>query len=266
MCERLMVFFLFPVSVLAAEAITPNQESAETPRQVESAVPADHWASSGFKWGCDLLRLVNDGLVQKEVAVTETQRARITEVANEYLDALARAAHKHEQLRAPNGPIRKVIPVELKRKQTELMKRCGAKAVGLLSAEQQKRLLEVLFQLRSVEVFYSPDVAATLELTEGQKAEIAEIRQSVLGEARELHRKFMGQERNPKALEEHIERLFDKAKQRAVDTLNSRQKERFEAYHGPDINLSRRHLRLEIRKRPVGGPGAAPDRPDGKRN
>ena len=239
---------MFALSALALGRAESEAQTQKSSTKVQSQQALIDYAGSGKKWGYNLLILLNDRVVQRELAITQRQRASLAKLGNEFLDAFGPLVRKRRQEQGGTATQEEARLAEFARERASLVEHFGKKTVKLLSDQQRERLGQVVFQLRGVEILDYPDVANTLQLTDEQKAQIAENRVWIIREARKLHKLFMEERQDRKRFEEGLDEVFEQAKQQAIGTLNAQQRQLLEALHGPSIGFSRRDLRLEIRR------------------
>ena len=232
-------------------------QAFEGPADTGETETATTCAGCGSKWGYALLYLVNDGLVQRELKLTEEQKHGITKLNHQYMESVLALQRGIQHADAPSQPQERASST-FPKKHKQVVERVGKEAVGLLRDEQQKRLAQIVIQLRSVEILYYPEIADSLQLTDEQRSRIGDIRSWTIREARRLNAEIKVKQRNKELFELHVDKMFEEGERRAVELLTPQQRTQFEALQGPSIGFSRRHLRLEMS-------GKAPAATDGSR-
>ncbi len=249
MCALHPVIFVVLHGLNALGAIAGATENAtSSPSEIANTFLGASGIESGVLWGYQVIFLLNDPAVQHEIDLTPQQRIAMRRLSDAYLDATVGrprdAAEGKTTLSEKSDSAREAFWKLV----AENVKTFGAKSVGILSQKQKARMVQVVFQLRSVEIFHYPEVAKCLRLTEGQTAEIERIRTSVIEEARALQSEFMRKKWDRRSFDASVDRLMEHAKSRAVRTLTDIQRETLAQIEGRKNGFSRWQLVMEIRK------------------
>ena len=190
----------------------------------------------------DLLREPN---VQDELAITVAQRNRIddamAEVRSEQLQWLAKT-------RRSNGATRGQLSKAFSDKRDEIAK----DVVDGLKPAQSQRLREIALQMSGVTVLDDEKVASRLEITEDQRAKLAEVTK----QARLLKRQLKTDVRNGNVpVGKYLEKRLGIGKEeqvKALAVLTADQRSAFDKLKGEKFAQPRRVVRMTI-ARPEGG-------------
>jgi hypothetical protein len=116
--------------------------------------------------------LVGQESVKKELKVSEEQGKKLEEFAT--------------QMREKRQGLRDLDPEERRAKMAELNKE-SEKALGeILTAEQNKRLKQISYQISGARAFNNPDVVSALKITDEQKSDLQKINQEAMTQIQEL--------------------------------------------------------------------------------
>jgi hypothetical protein len=241
--------------LLAALYCAPDGTSAaaETFVRCESTV-ADASATTppGTKWGYYYFLLLLDPNVQKEVGLAKPQLDRIETLKADFLDrvkdqAKGSAAGEGATPRAKNNA-RAAVP-EKAGPTVDLFGPLSNKAINLLSDRQKVRLGQVIFQLRTIEIFFYPEVAKYLEFTGNQNKEVAAIRLALIDELRAMHARYVVKEKNSLEFQRQSFRLMQDGRARLLKTFNAEQIHELKGLEGKKIPFDQTNLKFEMHRK-----------------
>lgn len=118
-------------------------------------------ASSGMPGSLQVLLRAD---VQYDLKLTQTQKSRIETIRQKEGQAIAASAGK------------KVNPPVSRKDLEQRIAEDNRQAENVLTDDQKKRLQEIKLQLRGSTAILDPDVQKELDITEGQKAQIQDLR------------------------------------------------------------------------------------------
>lgn len=239
---------MLAVSVAAGTGGTgdPGPSKASPPTGVNREFSVKSELGFGLRWGYSVLFLVNEKNVQKELQLTPEQMLAITRFAGEYLDSLRLFAEENrETINGKPGPVQ---ADRMREKQTALLIKYGDASLNVLSAEQQRRLEQVAFQLCGFEAFRYREVMEDLNLSETQKSQIVSIRNWLISECKAVHSEHVQQRHDVSGFREAVDRILAEAKERSLATLTPEQRQLFKSMEGPRIGFARHDLAMRIQK------------------
>lgn len=140
---------------LSASALAQDEGSAGQSSQLLTV------ASSGMPGSLQVLLRPD---VQYDLKLAQTQKSRIETIRQKEGQAIAAAAAK------------KANPPVSRRDLDQRIVEDNRLAESVLTDDQKKRLLEIKLQLRGSTAILDPDVQKELDITDGQKAQIQDLR------------------------------------------------------------------------------------------
>ncbi|MEX2175314.1 MAG: hypothetical protein WD872_13210 [Pirellulaceae bacterium] len=210
-----------------------------------AAAPAQAQRGRGFGRTNSLASLAGSEAVQKELGVGAAETAKLEQLADEYREALQQemsAAGLSDAFRGlgdlPQAE-RDAKMIELRSKSAEASKKVNEKfepkLKDALTADQFKRLQEIVIQSAGVAALASPDVVKNLGLSDEQQKKIAEV---AAGHERAQRELFAGAEGDFQALRPKLAELTKETETKASDVLTGEQKEKFAALKGKPFDLA----------------------------
>lgn len=199
--------------------------------------------------GYELLLLLSEAHVQAELRLTADERREIARLADECLQKAGPIylAGRNHAGKSPDIAARQEAEADEVRRQ--IMVEYGGLAAHSLSTAQRERFDQVLFQLRSLEVYSLPEFIRALALTPEQQSRIAQIRREVVGVMSALRRSWRDKRIDRSEYEEKVHQGLV-ASEEAIDAvLTSEQRDKVATWRGPRLAFGRMHLRLGIRAR-----------------
>jgi len=190
----------------------------------------------------DLFRLIGIEQVQKEIGLTDEQKAELDKLREEMRrDRGAREGM--EGLRDLSPEERRERMEEMRKKfQEEAAKRAKeteAKLAELLKPEQLLRLKQIQLQLGGVYVLQRPEVAEHLGLSEDQKTQLKTISDESAEEMRKLFGSARGQDVDREKIREQMQQLNADVQKKSMAVLNDEQKQKFAEMMGEPFELDR---------------------------
>jgi hypothetical protein len=209
-------------------------------------VPSEHM-------GYALLPLLNNELVQRELALTPEQRGEIARLIDDYVASIAPHASSLHTESASSAARQAMLGVHEARLSQRLTDR-GLAAASVLDAQQRERLDQILVRLRSIEIFEMEQIVAALGLTEDQCMAIRRVRVDLEATVQHHARALSRQSVSRLTYDKEIESAFRNAEQKVMPLLTAAQALQVERWRGKEIPFTRQSLRLVIRGRPSAGP------------
>jgi len=111
-----------------------------------------------------LSSLIRRADVQKDLAITDDQKTKITEIQTS-------SRQKMQDARAAAGDDRAAQMAAMQKIGEEV----GKEQLAVLTADQQKRLKEIFVQVRGTQSVLNPEIQADLGLSDDQKSKIADL-------------------------------------------------------------------------------------------
>ncbi|HRF59462.1 MAG TPA: hypothetical protein PLH94_06045 [Fimbriimonadaceae bacterium] len=180
----------------------------------------------GMRGGMDSpLALLRRNDVQKDIALTEEQKGKLTKLQEE---AQAKMQEAREQMQGGGGDRQAMM--DAMRKMNEDM---GKKANEILTKEQQKRLKEIAIQLGGSRIAFRDDIAKELGITADQKSKYERLQtdqrnamQSVLEKVQngELDREEVPaiREKNNKAMDAEVDKILTQAQKDKLKEMSGK--------------------------------------------
>jgi hypothetical protein len=181
----------------------------------------------------DAVSLAANEQVQKELAVTDEQRAEIVKIA---------AAHRNEMSDLSSGQegLSREERAKKRAEQTpqrdEISKKYEAKLAEALKEDQFKRLKEITIQHLGARALLRADVATELKLADDQKQKIQQIVDSQSDRMRKLFADAGAGGNREEAMKKFAE-MRKEIEAEAVAVLNDEQKKQFESMKGEKFEL-----------------------------
>ena len=229
-----------------------NASAPRSPSSTTRAARAQRASiASGQLRGFDLLTLLHEAAVQRELGLTDDHRNQIDVLVDEYMTELnalliaKRDAHQSGQ----DAKERRRSMTEIEANRLERMAHYGIRCAALLSDVQQQRLQQVVFQLREFDVFFEPDVIADMAYSNRQARQLNTIRDRVVRDAAQLRSRRNNGELDKDALGSAVREVGATAYREAVRLLNQAQRAAFDKSRGPRINFRAHELALTLVQR-----------------
>lgn len=160
--------------------------------------------------------LLTQASVQKELKLNDDQTKRVTELVEKQREGF-------QGLRD--------LSREERREKMEAQRKASQTAVAeILNAEQQSRLKQISLQQRGAWAIEDPEVASVLGLSAEQKDKIAEIREDVFDELRDLREQGGGEGAREKFAE-----LRKSGGERVEAVLSTDQQKKWKELQGPEF-------------------------------
>jgi hypothetical protein len=194
--------------------------------------------------GYELLPLLLNAEVQQELRLSSAQRALMTEHGERYAKV---AAGELRLLQTETPAASEAALVTAQVRQRRALRVEGERALAALSSEQIARFDQILFQLRSIEVYELPDVGRQLRLCAHQRLTIRGIRSTLESEVEQLLTGKQQLRLTAIEYEQAVAVAFHRAELEAQACLNEEQRKCFCAWSGEPIPFHRESLRLTIR-------------------
>lgn len=191
--------------------------------------------------GYQLLMMLNDAHVQAELAMTGTQLETIRCLTEEYLLARGRLHSAHRETRDES----KSASREATRQGDLLLRQYGQRALTILSDGQRQRLHEVMFQLRSIDIFLESRFLAALAITPEQ------VRARAEQTMRQLRLDLSGRRLQRQEYENKVHQGLVAADGEVDALLTPEQRATMADWRGPPIAFGRMHLRLVLHAQPA---------------
>lgn len=198
------------------------------------------------------LGLLRSDEVQKELEITDEQKAEITKILEE-----SRGDRPRINFRDLSEEQRREKFAELREQAQKRAAETMTKVEGVLLPPQVKRLKQLGIQARGLRALSDDEVAKTLKLTDDQQKEIAAAYEKSAQQMREL---FQGG--NREGAREKLTDLRKQTEETILGVLTDDQKKEFENLKGEAFELPQRTFG---RGRRQGGRDGARPRGDGQR-
>jgi len=199
--------------------------------------------------GYPLLMILNDARVQDELAVARSQREQFNRVAQAYLlksgEIQAAALHASQSPTVPD-PSRH----EIEAKRAAALREFGRAAMDVLTPRQRRRLDQILFQLRSIDIFSEEPFLAALDLSEEQRDRWTAVRTATAAQMKGLRVDLVNHKIDRTTYEEKVHQGLVVADSAVETTLTSEQRAKIARWRGRPITFGRMHLRLVLRGEP----------------
>jgi Spy/CpxP family protein refolding chaperone len=197
-----------------------------------------------------LLMLASNEVVQKEIGVTDDQKAK--------LDALREESQKDSEKARTDAGLEGVnfreITDEQRKKFEEIQKTITAKYTPMLKEtlkpEQLERVQQISYQIAGPAAYSNPDVVKALDITKEQQEKLATVNKDFQEKQRAL---FAGG--NAEGAREAFTKLRDEQNAEIAKVLTKEQTEKFTALKGKTFDVTTL----------FGGRGQGGGRPGGKR-
>lgn len=203
----------------------------------------------GFGGQGGALMLVRSEAVQKEIGVTDDQKAKLVALAEEYQSELQKA-RTDAGLEGVNF---REMTEEQRKKSQEVTKtltdKYTPKLKETLKPEQLERVQQISYQLAGPTAYGDPEVVKALEITKEQQDKLATIRADFQKKQQELFGGGAGGGR------EAFTKLREEQNAEIAKVLTKEQTEKFTKLKGKEFDASTLFGR---------GPGGAGGRPGGK--
>ena len=144
-------------------------------------------------------------------------------------------------------------------KMRELYGEAAAKLAEILDDAQEKRLMGIVIQVNGANATNDPAVAKELNITDDQKANLAEVRDGIMQAMREAFDEIRGQDLSRDEMRTKFEQLRDDADKKVLAVLTDEQQAQLEALKGEPVEIDMSQFR------PGGGRGFGGPRGEGRR-
>jgi len=176
--------------------------------------------------------LLGSPKVQKELGLSEEQKAKLKELAANYFREIRQQAGSLGEL----GEQQRIEKLAKVRKKAHADGRDLCKKIdGVFSSYQRERFKQIVLQVRGVTALGDKDVAEALGLTDQQKRGLKAVGDSARAKLAELRRQRGDLERQE--VRERAQAIQKESTEKALALLSSDQKERFEKIKGPALDL-----------------------------
>jgi hypothetical protein len=242
--SRRQVALLLLVSALAATGIAllpgPDRSVGEKARQgmklvsvsSEEPAPITPLPVASDAMGYRLLMVLNDQCVQRELRLAPRQVAHI--------DNLVQAC-----LLSAAG-----LPRDDKSQRDALLREHGNRALDLLTGAERQRLSEIMFQLRSIDIYRDSAFASALDLAPEQRKRLTATFNQTEQAMRKLRLDLKARRIERQDYENAVHRGLVAADQQSDSILTPKQHSLVSAWRGRPIQFGRMHLRLVLRPSP----------------
>lgn len=201
--------------------------------------------------GYTLLLLLNDAHVQRELDLTREQRQSIDELTYDYLEEHARLDRVLAAGASGESADRNVRQEETTRERRGRLLAHGAEAVALLSPDQRQRLDEVIFQLKSIDIYQKPEFVAALKLSNEQRRQIGQVFATTAATMKQLRLSLDAKVVGRTAYEDEVHARLMAADRQIDALLTGEQMKLVTGWRGAPIPFGRMHLRLKIGGGPI---------------
>lgn len=147
---------------------------------------------------------------------------------------------------------------EMRPKMEEAQKELRAKMREILLPHQTDRLRQIFIQVRGAGALDDAEVAESLKITDDQKKQMAEVRESQGSKMRELFQNREGSDEERRA---KFQTAMQEAGEKVLAVLTPEQREQFDKMKGPEFAAAEEVRRSGFGGR--GGPGGGPGGPGG---
>lgn len=185
--------------------------------------------------------------MQRELAIDPQRKQSLAELARSYADETAQHLREVQAVQSQNAAHAQATLEAFHVHRTRLLADSGRAAADLLTEAQRQRLDEVLFRLRSIEVFDIPEFIAALALTPDQQLALRQVRIELEAAARQLVEQKSAGAIATEEFNLGVGEILRQAEGKAAPLLTVEQAAQMGAWSGPPIPFSRQSLRLEIR-------------------
>ncbi len=187
-----------------------------------------------------LIGLLRIEQVQKELKLSEEQLAKVSEVG----ESLG------TEMREQYAALREIDDREQQRTKMDALRdefdsKAREKLHDILAREQMMRLYQIRMQVRSVlDSLDNRYVARRLELTDEQKAKLAEVGKEVQAKMSEMYGKMRDASREQRSeMYQKFRNIRSEGDEKALGVLTDEQKKAFEEMKGEKIELEMRRGR-----------------------
>jgi len=219
-----------------------------------------------FGGGQNVVSLAGNEAVQKDLALTEDQIAKVKTLNEDYGDA------RREAMQGlgfgPPGQGEQPSPEEMQKRMAamqeankKVLDEFKPKLVEIVSADQLKRLEEIALQARGTQALSDAETAAKLGLTDEQKTKVADTAKEFGEKQRELFSAGFGGDGGGD-IREKIQTLNKERDDALLAVLTQEQKDKLAELKGKEFDVSQLRGRGRGGFGGPGGPGGARgDRP-----
>lgn len=202
--------------------------------------------------------LLGSEQVQKELNITEEQKDQIEEIVKSSLPPRGSRESIQKLFELPKEERQKKID-EFREKMAKAAEEAGKKVAAVLDETQNKRLGEIVLQMRGTSALSDKEVAAKLKVTDEQQQKIKDLAEVQREMQRELYdsirEAFRNQDRDKIGeLRKKGADLRTETQKAVLEVLTADQKSQFEQLKGKKFELDRSALRRSFGRR-RGGDG-----------
>jgi len=192
----------------------------------------------GFGGTPNLMDLVNNPAVQKEIEVLDDQLAAIKKAGDELRTAreAQRGTGERPDYRNMSEQEREKATAEFRARREKETAAANAKLAEILLPHQVKRLQEISLQQRGTMALSDPKVAAELKITDEQKKKLEEANTANMEAMRSA---FQGgnRDQNREQMREKMQELRKQAEGRVLAVLTADQKAQFAKMKGEPFQM-----------------------------
>jgi hypothetical protein len=236
---------LFALGTLNGWRIGHRQSPGE--RQQSAAKSPENPVEVTHLGGFNAVVLLSDRHVASELALTDLQRERIRQSANEFLESTTqRLTAAREIVAQPKGEQERRWQ-QLYQENQRALTSANRLALSTLEAPQRRRLAQIALRLRGEGVFYEVDVISMVKLDQLQRKSIATWRNDFLAAAHDLRERA---KRGELTKDDHARRLLALRRRLHHDyesLLTPAQREIYDELCGPPIPFSPEDISWELR-------------------
>jgi hypothetical protein len=171
--------------------------------------------------------------VRAALAVTAEQEEKIETINDELREA------RREAFGGGGGGDFRAAQAEMEK----LNQEASAKLAEVLDANQQKRLLGISIQVNGAAALSDPAVAKELEITDDQKTQLDEARESNMDAAREAFQDLRDQELSQEEMREKFQEIQQEGDKKLLAVLTSDQQAKLEQLKGEPVEIDRSQFR-----------------------
>ena len=166
--------------------------------------------------------LLNRADVQKDLAITDDQKAKLTEIRTS-------SRQKMQDARQAAGDDQQAMRAAM----TKVTEEISKEQLAVLTDDQKKRLTEIFIQVRGTQSILNADVQKAIELTDDQKTKIADLQKRQQQANQEIRAKQQDQtidqqeaqaqmQKNNKVLAEELEKVLTDAQKAKLKDMGGK--------------------------------------------
>jgi hypothetical protein len=241
---------LFIVQVLASVLFQNNTDSNSI-----SSAKVNSKRTTASKWGYSYFSLLIDKRIQSELDMSESQRNDLKKLEEKLFEEIFKNnPHKFNETKQQRNFDDKLDQnkededIE-KGKKTNFFNELSIESKRILNEEQKKRLDEIIFQLKNVEIFFYPDIVSSFHFSKSQIKEIEQIHDALIKRAAELREKYILKEKKPQEFKKQLLKCMDEGKGQFLKSFSSEQMAKFETMEGKKIDFDQTDLNFSMRRK-----------------